>query len=184
MAIVISLNSCLLDVRKEGSFVTPIHHVHSISHNIIKQGLTSVVNVRTSPGGVMRICITADDLVSSISTVTCHQLLQLPDRWAFNIIVWKVGRSENNLTRPTTTGRFNFLLPCSVVIFFFLRNPWPESTGVLEHFREGEINIFLLVVFRPHPKGDELTYETNFPHRANPVNYMNYYVLYMVVNLA
>jgi hypothetical protein len=98
-----------LPVRcNEGSFVTCIHYVQSISHNIIKQGLASVVNVCTSPGCVMRNCITADNQVSSISPATCQQPFHLSGRWGFNIIIRKVGRSENNLTLPPTTRRFNF----------------------------------------------------------------------------
>jgi hypothetical protein len=57
---------------------TFIHYVESTSRNEIKQGLTSVVNIRASPGGVMRICITADDQVSSFSPAARHQPLQLP----------------------------------------------------------------------------------------------------------
>jgi hypothetical protein len=48
---------------------------------------------------------------------------------------------------------------------------------VLEHFREGEVNIFRGISFSRHPEGDELTYETSVPHRANPVNYMSFFKL-------
>ena len=98
-----SITSCLLDVKKVGLLPLFI-----MSNNIIKQGLTSVVNVRTFPGGVMRVCITADDQVSSISPANCHQPFQFPRRWRFHVIVWKVGRSENILPRPPTTRRYNF----------------------------------------------------------------------------
>jgi len=91
-------------------FVTSIHYIQSISHNIIKQKLTSIFDVCTSRGGVVLICITAEDQVSFISPTTCHQPLQLPGRWRFNIIIWKVGTSENDLPRPPTIRRFNFLL--------------------------------------------------------------------------
>jgi hypothetical protein len=49
---------------------------------------------------VMEISTTADDQVSSFSPATCHQLLQLPGRWGFNVIVWKLSLSEPNLPRP------------------------------------------------------------------------------------
>jgi len=42
----------------------------------------------------MRICITSDDQLSSFSPATCHQPLQLPGRWKFNVII--------------STRRFNF----------------------------------------------------------------------------
>jgi len=53
---------------------------------------------------------------------------------------------------------------------------------VLEQFREGEINIFRGDSFRQHPEGDELTYETNFSHRANAVNDMNLFKLLHTVH--
>jgi hypothetical protein len=88
-----------LPVRcNKGRSVTFIHYVQSISRNKIKQGLTSA-NIRISPGGVMRISIAADDWVSFFSPAASHQPLQLPGVWGFNIIVWKVRRSENNLPR-------------------------------------------------------------------------------------
>jgi len=89
--------------RDKGRSVTSIHYVQSISHNVIKQGLTSVVDVCTSLGGVTRIGFTADDEVSSLSPATHHQLLQLLGRWGYSAIIWETGRSENNLPRSSTT---------------------------------------------------------------------------------
>jgi hypothetical protein len=51
----------------KGRSFTFIRYVQSISHNQIKQGLTFVVNIHTSPGGVLHICITANNQVSSFS---------------------------------------------------------------------------------------------------------------------
>jgi hypothetical protein len=40
----------------------------------------------------------------------------------------------------------------SLFFFFFCaEESMPDPTGVFEHFREGEINIFLGISFRPHP---------------------------------
>jgi hypothetical protein len=103
-----NINNFLPITCYKGRYVTFIHYVQSISHNEIKQGLTSVLNIRTSPGGVMRICITADAQVSSFSPAARHQPLQVPGRWGFGIIIWKVSRSENNLPRPPVTRCFDF----------------------------------------------------------------------------
>ena len=62
-----NINNFLPAGCNKGWSVTSVHCVQSISHDVIKQGLTSVVGVRTSPGSVMRICITANDEVSSSS---------------------------------------------------------------------------------------------------------------------
>ena len=70
-----NVNNLLPVSRDKGRSVTSIHYVQSIGHNVIKQGLTSVVDVFTSREGVMRIGITADDEVSSLSPATHHQLL-------------------------------------------------------------------------------------------------------------
>ena len=73
-----NVNNFLPVSHDKGRSVTSVHYVQSISHNVIKQGLTSVVDVCTSPGGVMQIGITADDEVSSLSTATHHQLQIAP----------------------------------------------------------------------------------------------------------
>ena len=70
-----NVNNFLPVGRNKSRSVTSVNYVQSISHNVVKQGLASVVDICTSPGGVMRIGITADDEVSSLSPATHHQLL-------------------------------------------------------------------------------------------------------------
>ena len=70
-----SSNYCIEEVIQ----MPPRYAVNqSISHNVIKQGFTSIVGIGTSQGSVMRICITANDDVSSSSPAAHHQLLQFP----------------------------------------------------------------------------------------------------------
>ena len=102
MAIVMSIN--FLPVRcNKGRSVASVHYVQSVTYNVVKQGLTSLIDVHTSPGGVMQVSITAVDEVSSFGPTTHQQPLQLPGRWKFNIVVWKIGRSDNDLPRPSAT---------------------------------------------------------------------------------
>ena len=67
--------------------------------------------------------------------------------------------SWRNSQKSTAAGSGQYGGCSSVVMLFFLRNPWPKPTGVLEHCRDGETNcwfsIFLGVSFWPHPWGDE-----------------------------
>jgi hypothetical protein len=79
------INNLLPVRRNKGRSVVSIHYVQSVSHNEVKQGLTPVVDVRTSPGGVMRVCITADDEVSSFGPAAHHQPIQLLGTWKFDV---------------------------------------------------------------------------------------------------
>ena len=62
-----NINNFLPVIFNRGKSVTSVHYVQSIIHNVLEQGLTSIVGVRPSPGGVMRVCTKANDGVNSSS---------------------------------------------------------------------------------------------------------------------
>jgi len=64
-----------------------IQCIQSVNHNVVIQGLNSVVDVFTSPEVVMRVCITTDEEVSSFSPATNHQPVQLPGRYKFDVVI-------------------------------------------------------------------------------------------------
>jgi hypothetical protein len=101
------INNFLTVISNKGRTVATILYVLSISHNIVKQGLTSVDNICTPPGGMMRVSITVDDEVRSLSPATHHQLLQLLGWRGYSVVIWEISRSENDLPRLSNTRRCN-----------------------------------------------------------------------------
>jgi hypothetical protein len=55
--------------------ITSINYEQSISHNVVKRGLMSVIDVLAAPACVMQICITGNDEMSSLSRAANHKLL-------------------------------------------------------------------------------------------------------------